>query len=169
MKLEKLDLAALKSCDDVVFHHTNEQTGLIRCIKRVDWKEKEKNPFADEKEHHLIVDSRTARYTLPDYQFRAFYMTGRYQHGQLASIIEILRIGDEISLEWGKDWHTNDYMKHSTGSTEDSSWSTMHSDALHLVIIRGKKRLSFIVGISNCPDNSARMIQPIVYSIRMAS
>ena len=66
------------------------------------------------------------------------------------SIVSLLRTGDFLSLHFRGDANSNDYVK----------GAGLHADRLDLVIERGDKRLVFILAVSVCADNTARMVRP---------
>ena len=61
-----------------------------------------------------------------------------------------IRVGDLLTLLWGAG-HDNQY-------TKDAN---LHCDHLSIAIDRAGKRWGeFMINVSVCPDNSARMVQP---------
>ena len=52
-KLEKIDIMAIKKANTLVVRHTGDRMARIECIKKPTNKEKENNPYADEKRYHI--------------------------------------------------------------------------------------------------------------------
>lgn len=81
------------------------------------------------------------------------------------SIASVLRTGDRLMLDFRADHFANGYTKAVTGGQtyDGTSFGDIHVDALFLRIERGEapkvKRLKFLVDVTACPNNSARMIQ----------
>ena len=63
------------------------------------------------------------------------------------TIVRLLKIGDVLSLHWGRDFNCNQNMEK----------ADLHGDRLSLHIQRGKTKMVFIIACQVCPDNTARM------------
>jgi hypothetical protein len=172
MGLSKQDLAALRKADTVVFHHDrlsdrkNGSMGRIRCIKRTSQAEMDRDPYApQDREYQMEVDSwvNLGHDSIPDgetpSEFRdklrgseVVYPYHGYVGGNaLSTCIGLMRAGDTLKLKWYYGGE-NDYTKA----------AKLHRDHLELQIERQGKRetklMTFLLRVSVCPDNSARML-----------
>lgn len=82
------------------------------------------------------------------------------------TITALLRARDTITLKWWVDEFANGYVTRSeVVKTDERAGNAglgmgLHADSLTLVINRaGKEKYTFLVDVSVCVDNSARMIQ----------
>lgn len=136
--LTKLDIAALKQCDDVVFRRHNG-INAVEAIKRKP-EPTARVPFPQESIVSIQVDAFLRNYHRNDHcdtpatadAWTAFEMLGNYgldNCGKVATFINALREGDEIHLRWvaGNSFYA---------SMRDAGWS---SDSLTAVIIRKGK------------------------------
>jgi hypothetical protein len=75
------------------------------------------------------------------------------------TVSELLKPGDTFEVSWLAD--TNGYVSKATfgGDADCDAFSSLHLDQVELVVVRGKKRMLFRLGLSVCPSNSARMFQ----------
>jgi len=120
--LTKMDLKALKRADMIVFR-LNE----IEAIKEID-----NDPFETEKKYSIPVEYKT------DSDIKeAFHMKFSAKVDMAwQTIVSLLRVGDEIILDWKKGAWTNDLLREA-GLVED---------ALFLHIRRkGKRKYTFLV------------------------
>lgn len=178
--LTRQDINAIRQADDVILRHI-DRTGRLDCSKRVDWKEKEKNPYADDYKYYRIpcesVGSGKGIDSLPYLGRDDFHATAwvhpNYWCGSFRTIAhEILKVGDIISLEWKSGYHDNGYIEHAEADWQDKydkyhhgyRSGSLHVDSCFLVIERktksGYKTLRFEVAVNACAENTARMIDP---------
>ena len=129
-------LKLLKKANTIVFRRVGK-TDTIELSKDDDWR--------------FVLKEEVESYKVPR---ECFYLTSSYDP-ILYTVIHLLKAGDDVSIHWYKDKHTNDYVKKAQGYT----WSELHSDSLELIVNRNNKRMVFEVGTVTCPDNSARMIR----------
>jgi len=162
--LTKLDIAALRKADRIVFaHHAGAST--IRAIKEN--KPSEKEPFARDIEHEISCqwrledyaegDSHIAYDAHRDGAFSAFESVCNYDNCW-NTIASLLRENDVVTLEWKRDARRCGYLES----------ATLHGDALDIRIDRGKARLTFHLETSICEDNTARMVRVPWASTRAA-
>jgi len=150
-KLEKIDIMAIKKADTLVIRHIGDKMARIECIKKPTFKEKENNPYANEKRYHIegINDNLS-----DEYEACEVIWCYEWSDGTTETMRSFLKTGDEIYLDWGIDYHTNDYMKR----------ANLHGDVLFLKIVRTSKagkqaRFTFKISSQVCENNSARMIK----------
>lgn len=175
-------LKDLKSANTLCIHHNDGQT-FIRCLFKGEFKGKQ---VEAEKRYDLDSSSNVGSYKQTD--FEAFVMLDYIQHAgdETMSQLEALRVNDEIKIHWYADYGTNGYVfaasgkrgdansKHETKMTEEEKeaakheygyglhegFNGLHADACQLLVTRGdKKRMTFTLDWSVCPDNTARMIR----------
>lgn len=175
LALCKEDLVALREADQVVFESYPGRDGLritqIRAIR-------ERRSYDDSpvvftaREQRVFtrpVDMAPAERmrpipAVPTWTFHgsergdedkavAFSMehTARF-HREWQTIAGLLRVGDELVLGWVAD--------NGNGYTRDAG---LMRDELHLTIRRGDESLRFLVDVSVCAPNSARMVKPNGY------
>lgn len=120
--LTKLDLKALKRADMIAFHLSE-----IEAIKEI-----HNDPFETEKRYSIPVEYKTDG----DVK-KAFHMKFSPKVDMAwQTIVNLLRVGDEIILEWKKGWGDNKLLE-DAGITED---------ALYLHVRRkGKVKYTFLV------------------------
>ncbi len=131
--LTKLDIAALKQCDDVVFRR-RDGINTLEAVKRKP-EPTARVPFPQESIVTIAVDASIRNYhrdtpTNPT-AWTAFEMLGNYSPevcGKVATFINALREGDEIQLRW--------MAGNAFDAMRDAGWS---SDSLTAVIIRKGK------------------------------
>ena len=170
--LNKQDIQALKLADTVVFHHDrlgdrkNGNSGRIRCIKNTKQAELDKDPYApQEREYELECDSwiNMGHNAVPDGQDSADYreklrgaeVTWPYPNNVnrsvLSTVIHLLRPEDRLKLKWFYG-----------GESINVEKAGLFQDTLELEVRReqksGDKLMTFLLRVSVCPDNSARMI-----------
>jgi hypothetical protein len=75
------------------------------------------------------------------------------------TVIALLKPGDTLNVRWLAN--TNGYVERATfaGDKDCESFNALHMDQVFVEIVRGKQVLTFAVGLSVCPQNSARMFQ----------
>jgi hypothetical protein len=164
-EITKQDIQALRLASTVSFHSNGD--AKIVATKEPNWKDKEKNPFAQD-----------VRYEVPvDYCFEgpkgsgfkvAFEMIGCAQSSMTwQSIVSILHPNDALKLCWYPDAGTSALLEHAIGDGKryypdephSADFTGLHCDHLYLEIKRGKKTLRFLVDTATTTDNSARMVR----------
>lgn len=131
--LTKLDIAALKQCDDVVFRR-RDGINTLEAIKRKP-EPTARVPFPQESIVTIAVDAFLRNYhrdtpTNPT-AWTAFEMLGNYSPeicGKVATFTHALREGDEVHLRW--------VAGNGFDALHDAGWSM---DSLTAVIIRKGK------------------------------
>lgn len=157
--LTKLDIAALRKADDICFDHNvrragrdSERASFVRAIKRS--RATETDPYATDTTHRIEVGSGIHSFAdgegYGEATFTAFHMAHNVgMSAALATAWAMLRAGDRLDLDWVRG--------NSSGYLEEAG---LHRDELRLVVRRGDKSVgTFLVAVSVCPDNSARMTQ----------
>jgi len=154
--LTRDDLKALRQCDRAVFGtDRGESQGYIRCVKEL----KKRGPFDDdEREHRIECEAYGTVYgggglcdsqPLRDSGRRAFELVYNYEHAAtpFGTFAALARPGDSITLHWT-----------GAGGNQYEERAGLCRDSLSIEITRGKHRFTFLLDVSVCPDNSARMI-----------
>jgi hypothetical protein len=155
--LTKLDIAALRRCDDICVHlGSRHPEGLVRAIKRKGYGNTD--PFATDIEHivtaKVAIDTLRGRRAMEAGGVECFAMIGVYipQHTGQSAILKTLRADDEITFRFYPDAHTNGYV----------AMGGLHADVLYLDVRRdGKTIARWQLAISICPANSARMCRGV--------
>ena len=131
--LTKLDIAALKQCDDVVFRR-RDGINTVEAVKRKP-EPTARVPFPQESIVTIQVDASLRNYhrdtPATGDAWTAFEMLGNYSPevcGKVATFVNALREGDEIHLRW--------MAGNAFDAMRDAGWS---SDSLTAVIIRKGK------------------------------
>lgn len=153
--LTKNDIAAIRTANDICIHlNKRNPQGLVRLIKRKPYNAK---PFEQDQEY--ILDARVTMETtlgqtaLESGAAECFEMCGIY-HGQrspVSSILQTLRIGDELKFSFYPDCHSNGYV----------AAASLHADALYLHVIRKGKRQTWELATQVTANNSARMCRGV--------
>jgi len=123
-----------------------------------------------------VIDTRT-RWTSTTTMVTEAYASVGGGGTTWATIASLLKVNDILWLEWRCDSHSNAYCRGAKADHtflgyegkplwREDEWRGLHGDSLELVIERPAKRaggrpkmLRFLLYVSICPDNSARMIQ----------
>ena len=150
-KLEKIELNAIRKADTLVIRHVGDRMARIECIKKPTHKEKENNPYADEKRYYIEGVSDSLR---DEHEACEVISCYEWSGDAIETMRYFLKAGDGIWLDWRIDAHQNDYMRK----------NNLHGDVLYLKISRtskaGKTRtFSFLLESQVCENNSARMIK----------
>ena len=157
--LTKIDVAAMKKADRIVFRHVRGES-QIEAIKEAD----ERNPF----EQNRIVACGAKFVDYSDRKvfgpaldtFTAFEMKMHPSYDEeWRTIVSLLREGDELTLVWTRDAY----------KCQNLDAAQLHGDSLSLLIKRGEKTMRFTLEWSVCPDNTARMIRSASPQFRIAS
>jgi hypothetical protein len=152
--LTKEDISHLRVADDISVSYRPKETRVVV---------RKKNP----KYGHAPFAERELEYVLPvlvtDYSGKASRCfesvpLWRYSTGSAAATaIDSLKVGDEVEFQFYPDHSTNAYAGN----------ARLHVDALFLYVTRGKKRFEYLLEVSVCPDNSARMCQGVPFTDSM--
>lgn len=156
------DVKAMRTADSVSFHFTRSEGSTIRATKRV----KKPGPFDDRERHHEVQTGTS---------FNGFHESGLRVATDNAicfemimsaeycevwqTVVAFLKPGDVLRLNWYADAMTSGYVKESVTTVEGSRGCNLHADALYLRVQRGEKRFAFLLDVSVCPSNTARMIR----------
>lgn len=146
--LTKVDLAALRKADSILFHQRNEDDAKIEAIKDAP-DATERNPFPTETRHTIPVDSRVHTFGRGSgATHTAFHLVSSAQYNATwSTIAAMLRAGDVLSLMW--------YRGNQSPVLDDAH---LVRDELRLCVKRGDKhRFVFMVAVSVGLDNTARM------------
>jgi hypothetical protein len=147
--LSRLDIAALRKADSVVFRQSFDRTGEIVAIKEPTQTQRERDPFAQEVRHRIAVGSHVHTYGRESgARHSAFEMIQNADYAPAwTTIAGLLRVGDIVSLSWLRG-----------NQTESLNGAGMVRDELRLAVKRGERgRFVFLVSVRVGPDNSARM------------
>lgn len=157
------DVKALRQADRVCFYFVRSEGSTIKAVKEV----KKTGPFDDRTREH---------------EFRvATAFNGKHENGdrvdvtnahcfamaygwceEWATIAAFVKVGDELRLNWYADGAGNQYTEGATVAPgKHESGAEIHPDKLTLRIQRGEKRFAFLVAVSICPANTARMIRRV--------
>lgn len=157
--MTKEDVFALRNADDISFHH-HEGTDTIR-LRRRSHQGPHQGLFTETEQRVFYRteygDERVRVIEMGDpsnFGFTAFASTSKWDDARWVTIARTIRPGDEVSLVWRPDDHTNDYLRNAR--------PPLHADVLDIRVVRGNKIVgAFMVATSITPDNSARMIQMV--------
>ena len=138
--LSKIDIAALRKADSILFRSEKDGTHTISAIKKAD-QPSEKNPFPQESRRDIKVSASLRDYSKGSFgsdwrveSYEAFHMTHSAQYcDEWETFASLLRDNDEIILAWTYE-NTSPAMQEAGVSR----------DELRLVIKRGEKRMSFL-------------------------
>ena len=134
--LTKMDLKALKRADMIAFHLSE-----IEAIKEI-----HNDPFETERKYSIPVEHKTDGNVK-----RAFHLNfGARVDMAWQTIVSLLRVGDEIILDWKKGAKTNDLLR-KAGLVED---------ALYLHVRRkGKPKYTFLLHTQTGRATNGGMVQ----------
>jgi hypothetical protein len=167
----------LRTADSVCFDHVkgpNGGTGQVRCIKRTP-----KDPWEKEKEIAVpaistVGGEKVRRYgedPNEDYLSCFEMLHGAAYCEEWKTITSLLRVGDELELRWlagdGNGYLSRarvvDRSKDAQGNDESYQPGLnerLYHDRLYVHIVRGgKRKYSFLLANSICPNNTARMVR----------
>lgn len=147
--LTKIDLAAIRTCDQMVIRRDPEVR--VYCVKTA--RKTAQNPFATDVHHNLPVPVEIAHsWNKVTDGCTAFEMLWNYpsQVTQFGCILATLRVGDEIRFIFEVDGHQ-------TQALEEAGF---HADMLQMEVRRtGKTIARWEMSVKVCQDNTARMIK----------
>lgn len=159
--LSAYDLKALRQADSVSFHFCDGK-GLITGHKRL----RNPGPYAGREESYdIAVESEffSTRGVKPN-SFTMFH-SAKY-NDVWPTVVRNLKKGDKLILVWCADHFTNGYLgcarvgpTDRKGDPHCGAGMILHADALYLKVVRGNLRLQFLLDVSVCVDNTARMIR----------
>ena len=152
--LSAMQLAALRKCSRICFTNHGKD-GMIRAIKDV--VATDADPFAAEGCNEIEVATLWDDYASPHVSFygmegfRGFEMLYNWEKSAWRTIAGLLKVGDELSLQWQRD----------AATTPALAAAGFHGDVVSLIVMRGGKRLFFALSTQVAPDNLARMITQV--------
>ncbi len=149
--LTAMDLKALRSANDISVSLGRRGNQRVTVYK--DNPKYNKDPFAERQLSYDLPATITAN-GKPRSCFASVSMYRNGGYGHAASAFDSLRVGDEISFHFSPDAGTNQYAAN----------ARIHIDYLYLYAVRGKQRLEFLIQVSACPENSARMCKEVPFS-----
>lgn len=150
--LDKDDVKAIRNADTICFRYANG-TATVECIK------KDRDEFGEKERRRDITvlgtvfngyDEDMGRARGQSFTSAFVHFGSAQYHEGWRTIAQMLRTGDQLRLEFRTDDATNGYVKD----------AKLHADLLYLRVERAGKRMFFLLDVSVCPDNTARMVQP---------
>lgn len=146
--LSATDLKALRSATMVAFDHCRDGDHRLRAII-----EQRNGAFETRGEHKVAATSGIETYGSDYGRFNSAYALIQSAQfcDQWRTAVQSLRPGDFLSMEWRAN---------SNGYVRDAG---LNLDELVLHVYRGEQRkrvASYLLVVSVCPDNTARMIRP---------
>jgi hypothetical protein len=117
-------------------------------VSRIDVIKEPDKTHAWEQRFHLPLGTFCESYQQGYRVARAFAHLRRYSFdtGPLQTFLDLLHVGDVLSAHL--------VANNNNGYANDAD---LHVDYLYFCIIRGKKRMEFLIEVSVCKDNLARM------------
>ena len=141
------DVKALRSATMVAFDHKRDNEHQLRAII-----EQRNGAFETRGELPIPAHSHIETYGDNDYdRYHSGYalIQSAQFNDQWRTVAKTLRAGDTVSMEWRAN---------SNGYTRDAG---LYLDELVVHVYRDSKRVgSYMLVVSICPDNTARMIRP---------
>ncbi len=148
MNILKDDLKALRTANTVVFHYTQKDGHFIRALRDKERGDIFSSGRFDCDERKIMVEGRGVCDTA---ECVASVSYSNDAQMPFYTIAKHLRADDLIRLVWYQDAFTTGQMKDDTD---------LHADVLYLEIYRKDKFVGkYIVDVSICADNTARMIR----------
>lgn len=173
--LSKDDITALRTADNVSFHHSPINGSRIVASKRVATSkifsgENNLNEFTRTVDCYPSFAGIVYGDKPPAQSVNCFSMRFSSKYCDIwQTIIRCMHIGDRLILHWARDTFNNGYVARATITVPNENGinnigAPLHADALYLQIHRKLKsdktqRLSFLIDVSICINNSARMIK----------
>ena len=151
--IDRDDLKAMRTADAVVFRSYRDGDSTIECVK------KDRDEFGEKERRRNIAvygsvyngyDADGGRCRGEEMRYGCVVLTCAQYVENWRTVVSLLRVGDELRLEFRTDEATNGYVKD----------AGLHADELWLRVDRNNKRLYFLIETSICPSNSARMCRP---------
>jgi hypothetical protein len=153
--ITKLDVKALKDAHRVSFHFVDGKT-TIRGSKKT----KKTGPY-EEREKQYDIESESTFSGIGGWKpHGCFAMLSTTHDTEWQTVVSFIKTGDEISLHWTAN--SNGYLDNSSVKEgHHAAGERLYRDELRLLIKRERsnKRYAFLIEVSICPDNSARMIR----------
>lgn len=168
--LSKDHLRAFRMADTICFDHCPEGKEQDRIPSGIRAIKKGKAPFYQEAT--VQAPAKSSVYLKSDSTVGETYQDGKKascgyvilcsnDNDQWQTICKLLRPGNEIELRWIADGHANQYVRQASVVDPGNGSVQLHADALWLYIRKNETReYSFLLHVSVCPNNSARMIRP---------
>ena len=156
------DVKAMRTADTISFHFNRSEGSTIRATKRV----KNPGPFGDRERQHEIkcgthfMGKHESGLRVATDNASCFEMIMSAEHSEhWQTVAGFLKAGDILRLHWYADAMSNGYVEDSVTNNEVARGYRLHADALYLKVTRGEKRYAFLLDVSVCPSNTARMIR----------
>ncbi len=144
----------MKKALDVIFRHHNGE-GEIELITSRD------DRLIKENTTSVAVRSEIQTYSA-DYNNeldRAFTMIhGSSYSSHWQTVVQFVKKDDVLRLRWGANGQQNQYAKEAEVKSDSGHYKGLNVDTLTLIVSRGEKEYSFLLDVSICPTNTARMI-----------
>lgn len=158
LAVSKMDLAAIRACDDLIVRidqRSHGQVGEVSCVKRA--VRSERDPFAVD-QRYIVVDcpvmfAERWNGTVTK-GATAFAMIGIYRNQvtHAGSVLATLRAGDEVRFEFRADDHSSPMMRE----------RGLHGDVLALMVRRGGKiAADFELQVHVSEPGSSRMVRGV--------
>lgn len=159
--LSACDLKALRQADSVSFHFYDGK-GRITGHKRL----RNPGPYAEREVcYDVAVESEFFNTRGAKPNSFAMFLSAKYSD-IWRTVVRNLKKGDKLALVWCADHFTNGYLDSARvgptdrkGDPHCGAGMILHADALYLKVVRGNLRLQFLLDVSVCVDNTARMIR----------
>jgi hypothetical protein len=75
------------------------------------------------------------------------------------TVAGLLKAGDALSVRFVADGRASGYLQNAEVVRGHGAGSALYADALYLDVQRGARKLTFLLQVSVCPDNTARMVR----------
>lgn len=172
--LTRDDITALRTADSVYLTHgkagreEGSPPGLI--VALAERKRRVPRPFAPTTgyadwvtgEYTVATDSRIHAYIdggsrTRHYSYAFAMLSALRLHSRWATAVRGLRVGDVLTLDWSVDGFANEYLQRATTPSGGDA-VPLHCDSVSLLVTRNGKRVGdYLLTVSICPDNTARM------------
>lgn len=140
-------LKILRTADNVTFRHLADGTGQIQAVKYSSSKGGWETPTCYKTFDVPSVVTDFTKYG--EYNHKAYAEMDTSCYGSHAGFWDIVKTGDAILLEW--------YRNNDCPAMTDLG---VHRDELHLILLRGTKRMRFLISVkTSTADSMARMIK----------
>lgn len=159
------DVKALRAADSVTFFYkpNADRAGEIVCRKTV----RNADPFGERERRWTVTTGSEFRGKHaggapigPDTATCCESVTSAQYDEVWQTVAAMLKAGDELSLRWGADGFRNGYLESAViRPGEHCAGESLHVDSLEIVIRRNGKTLVFLLDVSVCPNNTARMVR----------
>jgi hypothetical protein len=142
------DVKAMRTCDSVCFYHADGK-GAVSAVKRG------KAPWYEESRHDVPCQASSLTVygtdrTHDPSAVKCFALVSfAREKDTWQTVAGLLRAGDVLELSWV-----------GANNSECLKRANLFADELYLVVVRGKRRMTFNISYQVCPDNTARMVRP---------